>query len=212
VRPLRAPPGLRNKRKRRENPVCYGRRVRITKKLGSTRARLLCAHSGVHALPVTVCPHPATPKMVQPGAPVFQGRCEPCPCQLSSKSISGLSAPGAIWLGPWIIAVNSPAHGTRRTGLMKVVVSVELPGFARGSCLRRDTGVIAMFSTQAAPLERKAALRLPTTTSRLSKTPLLQLSWRRYRIETGSPGTRVQRPTSLVHRDTGRLRPSLLLR
>jgi hypothetical protein len=65
---------------------------------------------------------------------------------------SSKTYPGAIWLGPWIIAVNSPAHGTRRTGLMKVVVSVELPGIARGSCLRRDTGVIAMFSTQAAPL------------------------------------------------------------
>jgi hypothetical protein len=28
---------------------------------------------------------------------------------------SSKSYPGAIWLGPWIIAVNSPAHGTRRT-------------------------------------------------------------------------------------------------
>ena len=56
---------------------------------------------------------------------------------------SSKTYPGAIWLGPWIIAVNSPAHGTRRTGLMKAVVSVELPGSARGSCLRRDTGVIA---------------------------------------------------------------------
>jgi hypothetical protein len=57
---------------------------------------------------------------------------------------SSKTYPGAIWLGPWIIAVNSPAHGTRRTGLMKVVVSVELPGLARGSCLRRDTGVIGL--------------------------------------------------------------------
>jgi hypothetical protein len=40
--------------------------------------------------------------------------------------------------------VNSAAHGTRRTGLMRVVVSVELPGFARGSCLRRDMGVIGL--------------------------------------------------------------------
>jgi hypothetical protein len=43
---------------------------------------------------------------------------------------SSKTYPGAIRLGPWIIAVNSPAHGTRRTGLMKAVVSVELPGFA----------------------------------------------------------------------------------
>ena len=57
---------------------------------------------------------------------------------------SSKTYPGAIWLGPWIIAVNSPAHGTRRTGLMKVVVSVELPGFARGSCRRRNTGVIGL--------------------------------------------------------------------
>jgi hypothetical protein len=64
------------------------------------------------------------------------------PRQLESVE-SSKTYPGAIWLGPWIIALNSPAHGTRRTGLMKVVVSVELPGFARGSCLRRDTGVIA---------------------------------------------------------------------
>jgi hypothetical protein len=28
---------------------------------------------------------------------------------------SSKTYPGAIWLGPWIIAVNSPAHGTRRT-------------------------------------------------------------------------------------------------
>ena len=66
---------------------------------------------------------------------------------------SSKTYPGAIWLGPWIIAVNSPGHGTRRTGLMKVVVSVELPGFARGSCLRRDTGVIAWLQTAAAAFE-----------------------------------------------------------
>jgi hypothetical protein len=28
---------------------------------------------------------------------------------------SSKTYPGAIWLGPWIIAVNSPAHGIRRT-------------------------------------------------------------------------------------------------
>jgi hypothetical protein len=49
------------------------------------------------------------------------------PRQLESVE-SSKTYPGAIWLGPWIIAVNSPAHGTRRTGLMKVVVSVEFPG------------------------------------------------------------------------------------
>src|SRR5260370_38615683 len=27
--------------------------------------------------------------------------------------------PGAIWLGPWIIAVNSPADRTRRTGPLR---------------------------------------------------------------------------------------------
>ena len=33
---------------------------------------------------------------------------------------SSKTYPGAIWLGPWIIAVNSPADRTRRTGPMKV--------------------------------------------------------------------------------------------
>ena len=32
---------------------------------------------------------------------------------------SSKTYPGAIWLGPWIIAVNSPADRTRRTGPMK---------------------------------------------------------------------------------------------
>ena len=32
---------------------------------------------------------------------------------------SSKAYPGAIWLGPWIIAVNSPAGRTRRTGPMK---------------------------------------------------------------------------------------------
>jgi hypothetical protein len=32
---------------------------------------------------------------------------------------SSKTYPGAIWLGPWIIAVNSPADRTQRTGPMK---------------------------------------------------------------------------------------------
>jgi hypothetical protein len=48
----------------------------------------------------------------------------PAPVRNCSRTESRNPYPGAIWLGPRIIAVNSPAHGTRRTGLMKVVVSV----------------------------------------------------------------------------------------
>jgi hypothetical protein len=32
---------------------------------------------------------------------------------------SSKTYPGAIWLGPWIVAVNSPADRTRRTGPIK---------------------------------------------------------------------------------------------
>jgi NAD(P)-dependent dehydrogenase (short-subunit alcohol dehydrogenase family) len=48
-----------------------------------------------------------------------------------------------------VYAVNvfAPFIAAREAGLMKAVVSVELPGFARGSCLRRDTGVIEIATS-----------------------------------------------------------------